>query len=86
MDNGQDRFSTAERDVDLAARRHVVWNKVKHFLQNAKCMKVCFLKTGQLFPPLVNERQASIRNIEKVPRHLRFPVALLLEADLQGMI
>ena len=46
MDNGQDRFSTAERDVDFAARRHVVWNKVKHFLQDTKGMKLCFLKAG----------------------------------------
>ena len=86
MDDSQHRFAAVERNFDLAASRDVVWNKLKHFLQDTKCMKVCFLKTGQLFPPLVNERQASIRNIEKVPRHLRFPVALLLGADLQGAL
>ena len=60
MDNGQDRFSTAERNMDLAARRHVVWNKVKHFLQGTKCMKVRFLKARQLFASFVNKRQTTV--------------------------
>jgi len=32
MNNGQGRLAIAESDIDLAARRYVVWNKVKHFL------------------------------------------------------
>ena len=44
MDDGQNRFATAERDLDLAAGRDVVGNKVEHRFQDAKRIKVRFLE------------------------------------------
>ena len=46
MNDGQKRFATAERDLDLAARGDVVGNKVEHLFQDAKCVNVCFIKVG----------------------------------------
>ncbi len=44
VDDGQEWFSVAKSNVDLATGSNVVWNKTKHFFEDAKSMEVCFMK------------------------------------------